>query len=291
MVVRISQNLKQRLLFSLIGIILILFLTYFSMQPVAQIIFTAFLATVMSFALWEYYQIAITKGHHPLVKTGIATTIAYIAAAYISLLYPDASLLMWICLAIGFLMSFLYFFAKDGNPLVNLAITTFGIAYLTIPLSGILFINYFFDIKDSDQDGRWWLIYLLTVTKMTDAGAYVIGKLFGKTKLAEQISPKKTIEGALGGLAVAIGTSFCFFIVFQFLAPDSNYLTLWQSLYLGGLVGIFAQIGDLGESLLKRDAGVKDSNHLPGLGGMLDIVDSLIFTMPVVYLFLVFQQG
>jgi phosphatidate cytidylyltransferase len=139
----------------------------------------------------------------------------------------------------------------------------------------------------SIQDGRWWLIYVLAVTKMTDIGAYFCGKLFGKTKLAAYISPKKTIEGSLGGLIIGIVTSYVFSEgMHGWLTPLPMILTVSQSIWLGGITSFLAQFGDLSESLLKRDMGVKDSNQLPGVGGMLDMMDSLVFTAPFIYIYL-----
>jgi phosphatidate cytidylyltransferase len=120
---------------------------------------------------------------------------------------------------------------------------------------------------------------------MTDTGAYFTGKKFGKSKLAPHISPKKTIEGALGGMVFSLLTSLCFFFISD-LFSLSMQISFMESFVLGILVGVIGQIGDLIESLLKRDGGIKDSNQLPGLGGILDVVDSLIFTTPLIYFFL-----
>ena len=121
---------------------------------------------------------------------------------------------------------------------------------------------------------------------MTDTGGFFIGKKFGKEKLAPYISPKKTWEGALGGFVAAIFSSIAVVFFASIFDPEAFGLTLWQSIWLGAGIGICAQIGDLSESLLKRDGGIKDSNQVPGLGGMLDIVDSLVFSAPLVYIFL-----
>jgi phosphatidate cytidylyltransferase len=157
---------------------------------------------------------------------------------------------------------------------------------LTLPISCALRINYFFPTH-ALEDGRLWLAYVLLVTKMTDIGAYFCGKIFGKNKLAPSISPKKTVEGALGGLGAALLTSLIFAFFASHFAPF--HMTFLQSIWIGITMSILAQLGDLSESLLKRDAGVKDSSHLPGLGGMLDIVDSLVFTLPLMYLLLKMQ--
>ena len=133
------------------------------------------------------------------------------------------------------------------------------------------------------EDGIGWLIYLVAVTKMTDVGAYFVGKFFGKNKLPSELSPNKTLEGAIMGLVTATGTSIGLYYLAQHVHFDAFALTLSRSVWLGLLIGILAQVGDLAESLLKRDAKVKDSNKIPGIGGVLDVLDSLLFTAPFTY--------
>lgn len=283
------KNLQQRLLMSAIMIALLCLLIYFSQNPIVKPILTAVLATVASAALWEYYQISKAKGYEPLVRIGITITIAYVFSIFLSMQNPRFDLAPSIVLFLGLLISFLYYFTNEGKPLSNLAVTLFGVGYLALPLSFALSILYFFPAH-SMQDGRWWLVYVIAVTKMTDTGAYFIGKKYGKRQLAAKISPKKTVEGAIGGLITAIIVSLLIPLIANYLdSPQVFLISTWQSIYLGMAIGILSQIGDLGESLLKRDAGIKDSNQLPGLGGMLDIVDSLIFTLPLVYFFMEYR--
>ena len=105
--------------------------------------------------------------------------------------------------------------------------------------------------------------------------------------MAPYISPKKTWEGAIGGFFASLITSlFIYFLVnYLYEVPPIN-LSLFHSIWLAGVLSVIAQFGDLSESLLKRDVGVKDSNSIPGLGGMLDVVDSLVFTAPLMYIYL-----
>jgi len=281
-----STNLKQRLVFSFFGIILVLILIYLSPFGGFKLLFTAMIATVISIALWELYRIAKINGYQPQNAIGILSSAAYIFALYFNNLYPLANAIPEAVLGISLIASFLFFCIAGEKPFVNLAITFFGIFYLTIPLGCLLSIDFFFPLG-SMQDGRWWLVYVFSVTKMTDTGAYFFGKMFGKTKLTPYISPQKTLEGAIGGLICSILTSLCFYIATQAMYTHSPLnLTLWQSLWLGVLTSLLAQFGDLAESLLKRDMKVKDSNQLPGLGGFLDILDSLVFTAPMIYIYL-----
>lgn len=278
-----TKQFKQRLMVSSLGIVGLIISIYYSFTPFFKPIFVLLNAGVIGLALIEYYQLARNKGFYPLTTFAVGSSIVYTIALAFSFHHPGLEELPLLVLLLSLFILFLLFFKHQSSPLVNLAITLFGIAYLTIPLSCALRINYFFT-ANTLEDGRLWLAYVLLTSKMTDVGAYFCGKLMGKTKLAPIISPKKTIEGALGGLGAALLTSLIFTFFASHLAPFK--MTFIQSIWIGLTMSILAQLGDLAESLLKRDASVKDSSHLPGLGGMLDIVDSLVFTLPLMYLFL-----
>lgn len=277
---------QQRLAVSSMGVPIFLGIIAFSFNLVFQPIFVLLVASFIGLALWEYYRLAEIKNFQPLVSLGLFANFAYVWGVYMAIRDPYLLFLPEGVLIIFLALSLLMFFKPRANPLINVAITGFGILYLTLPLTSIININYFFS-NNGLQDGRWWLVYLLGVTKSADTGAYFIGKLLGKRKLAPEISPKKTVEGAIGGVLGAILSSFVFYAIAHAYEPHPPiFLTLWQSLWLGLVLSLIAQFGDLAESLLKRDADVKDSSQLPGLGGFLDIVDSLVFTAPALYLFL-----
>lgn len=280
-----DNHLKQRLIAGFLGSAILLIVVFLSHLPIFKLLFTLLASGVISLALWEYYNIARTKGFQPLIKIGIVGTVCFVIATFLQSQF-NAKMLPEITLGITLIAAFIYYFIKGSDPFVNLSITGFGILYLTIPLSYLININYFAS-EPIVRDGRWCLFYLLLVTKITDTAAFFLGKKYGKLQLSPYISPKKTWEGALGGLLGAILTSmllYVFFHLFFELVPLN--ITLFQSIWLGALISIAAQFGDLSESLLKRDVGVKDSSHLPGLGGVLDIVDSLVFTSPLMYIFL-----
>lgn len=281
-----TRQFKQRMLMSSLGILgLVICITY-SFTPFFKPIFILLNAGIASLALAEYYHLTERKGFEPSMAFGIGATIAYTLVLALSFSYRQLAELPIIILLLLFLLSFLVFFNQQASSIGNLAVTVFGFVYLTIPLGCILSINYFFP-SDGPKDGRLWLAYVLIVSKMTDIGAYFCGKIFGKTKLAPLISPKKTREGAWGGIAAALISSLLVSLLFPMMQMGSSFqMTIWQSIWIGLLISILAQLGDLAESLLKRDAGVKDSSHLPGLGGVLDVVDSLIFTLPLMYLLL-----
>jgi len=122
--------------------------------------------------------------------------------------------------------------------------------------------------------------FLVIVVKAQDIGAYFIGTLLGKRPLLRRVSPKKSVEGSLGGVALSIVLAF----VFRGLL---NEVSIGQLFLLGLILGVIGQLGDLFESLIKRDCNVKDSGNLiPGIGGALDVMDSLIFTAPVFYFYI-----
>lgn len=282
--------LQQRLLLSSVGSAVALLVIFLAPVPAFKPIFTAVIAAIIGVAMWELYRIFLAKGLEPAMKAGILFGVLYVLAVSIGTQYQAAQMVPEVVLLVCLLSCFLYYFSRGKSPLQNLSATVFNIAYLAVPLSCMIRIVYFFNDADP-QDGRWWLFYLIVVTKMTDTGGFFIGKKFGREKLAPYISPKKTWEGALGGFFAAIAASVAITLIAFTLDNGAFSLTLWQSLWLGAGIGICAQFGDLSESLLKRDGGIKDSNQVPGLGGMLDIVDSLVFTAPLVYIFLKVQAG
>ncbi len=278
------SNLKQRFIVGNLSTIAMFLAIYLSTNQYLKIFFIALIAGIIGMALWEFYSMARNKKYQPLAKYAIACSMAYFLATYLSTQYHLFPLLPQLTLLLTMVGAFAYFFDKGQNSMRNIAITLFGLVYLTLPLTGMIQINYFFPV-DSLQDGRLWLTYLLLVTKMTDIGAYFIGKNFGKHKIAPYISPSKTIEGSIGGLFAALLMSLAFCFVSQHFSLPIT-LSFSEAICLGAIIGVVGQFGDLAESLLKRDCEVKDSNQIPGMGGVLDTADSIIFTVPLVYFFM-----
>jgi phosphatidate cytidylyltransferase len=226
----------------------------------------------------EYYHAVRQLNWNPVESLGIVATIGYIIAIFATTQNPSLAPLPFTIVVLYALLLFGHFMAKGEAPIENLAITTFGVAYVAIPLAAILGINF------AESDGRYWVLYLILVSKGTDIAAYFCGKRYGKRPLAPLLSPKKTVEGAVAGTAAAliISVSFSTMPYSESAAP----LSIWTSIWLGLLLAVFSQLGDLSESVLKRATGVKDSSDIPGLGGVLDILDSLTFTSPILYLLL-----
>lgn len=289
MILENYHPLVQRFIVGSIAASIVFVAIYYSYTFPLSYIFPIIAIGTVGLALHEYYNLARLKGFAPQERTAFAFSTFYIAALYYSKVHPVEDLLPLVCYGSALIFFFMSYFFRGKDPIVNIALTLFGIIYVTIPFNFTMQINYFFVANDL-EDGRWWLFFLLAITYMTNTCALFTGKTFGRTQLAPMISPKKTWEGALGGFAAALVIS----AIFGYIANHSDMkipmkLGMTESLILGSILSILAQIGDLAESLLKRDGGVKDSSRIPGLGGMLDVIDSLVFTAPVLYLYLRYQ--
>jgi phosphatidate cytidylyltransferase len=174
-------------------------------------------------------------------------------------------------------------FVSRVNTAGILAISTtlFGLMYVPWLLNFIQKINFFPGINDN---GKYYVLYFILVTKFSDSGAYAVGSLIGRHKMIPRISPAKTWEGFGGAIVVATGASLMFA---HFFADKMPGMTPLNAIILGVILSSTAVIGDLIESLFKREAGVKDSgNFFPGIGGILDLLDSLLFNAPIMYLYL-----
>jgi phosphatidate cytidylyltransferase len=163
--------------------------------------------------------------------------------------------------------------------IVAIATTLFGLMYVPWLLNFIQKINFFPRV-----DGRFYTLYFILVTKFSDTGAYVVGSLIGRHKLIPRISPAKTWEGFGGAIIFSTLASVVFA---HFFGAKMAGMNLRHAVILGIILGLTAVIGDLIESLFKREAGVKDSGRFfPGIGGILDLLDSLLFNAPIMYLYL-----
>ena len=188
----------------------------------------------------------------------------------------------------GFLILFVLglcvrqFLSKDNaSGVTAIAVTLFGLMYVPWLLN---FIQKIFFFPGLDNDGKFYVLYFLLVTKFSDMGAYVVGSLIGRHKMIPRISPAKTWEGFGGAILVSTGASLTFVHFFGAHMLGMNTL---HAVILGIVLSSTAVIGDLIESLFKREAGVKDSGKLfPGIGGILDLLDSLLFNAPIMYLYL-----
>lgn len=235
----------------------------------------ALLLLVLAFvfaASKEYVKILEHKGFYPSLKLMFLAEIFLAIIAYFQR-FDLVALALTVC-SIG---AFMWVLFKGRQPYIaNVATTILGFVYAAwFPLH-LLFLRDLSSLQFSS--GLGFVIMMFMSVLFTDVGCYYAGRHLGKHKLAPVISPNKTIEGSIGGAICAIISAV---VIGSFLGLD-----WYMSVIAGLLCTVFAQIGDLSESLIKRDAGVKDSgNTLPGHGGFLDRTDSFIFTIPIMYYF------
>lgn len=286
MTIKKMADLSSRLISSISVGVCVSTLIIFSPLPFVSLLLMIFVGALAAVGVWEYAQLALAKKRHPATQLMITIAILEVIALYISLVFVDLPQLPILVIALGIIAFFIHHFKKVTGSLNEIAVELFGIIYVAVPLSLMLGVLYPNPHQGSPQEGRWWLLYLIVVTKITDVGAYFVGRLWGKNKLCPSLSPQKTVEGAIAGFIAAVCASIAVHKAALYMQAEWFHLSFSESIWLGMLIGISGQIGDLAESLLKRDAAVKDSNALPGLGGVLDMVDSLLFTTPIVYFFL-----
>jgi len=267
------------------------------------------LAGLSTLSLIEFYEIQRSVGIPAFRNVGITASCVLLASVYASLNgryfvgepVPAAWLeLPWLVILLIIFTLFVRQFPQKENPqpLPTIACTMLGLFYVPLLLGFIL--NLCFTWTPSawnhplSETARNLVIYLVVVVKASDIGAYFVGSSLGKHKLFPRISPGKTWEGLAGGLLTGIVASMVVFWLWRLPGtgmPTAQLgrLTLsWgHALCLGGLLAGIGVIGDLVESLLKRSAGMKDSGHLfPGMGGILDVLDSLLFAAPALYFYL-----
>ena len=184
-------------------------------------------------------------------------------------------------IVIAFLLILFMQFARKDNrhAILGLSTTLFGVLYVAWFFSFLVKIR----LMLPGIAGVKLLGFMLLVTKGADIGALLIGSRYGKHPLLPKVSPNKSVEGTVG----AVFMSACVALLFRSFLPAEINLPLWQIFFMGAFFGGLGQLGDLSESLIKRDCGVKDSGKfLPGMGGVLDVIDSLLFSAPAFYLYM-----
>jgi phosphatidate cytidylyltransferase len=225
------------------------------------------LAVMAALAVWELLSLARVKGYRPSPVVGLGLALALVADGG----WPEYGLLLAALLA--FPLGGLTWEVLRGNApgsLESWALAVAGGLYVGLPLSCVARLRTL-------EDGLAWLAVALVSTWISDSGAYFVGVNLGRRPFFHAISPKKTLEGAIGGWVTAE-------VAAVGLGRWLLDLPWGWGFLLGALIFLAATFGDLSESVLKRQVGVKDSGRLiPGHGGMLDRVDSLLFVVPVVY--------
>ena len=166
---------------------------------------------------------------------------------------------------------------SNTTGILAISTTLFGLMYIPWLLNFMQKITYF--QKMEGTEGKYYLLYFVLITKFSDTGAYLVGSLIGRHKMIPRISPGKTWEGFGGAIVVSTAASVIFVNLAQAHMPAMNTV---HAVILGSVLSVGAVVGDLIESLFKREAGLKDSGHFfPGIGGILDLLDSLLFNAPL----------
>lgn len=257
------KELSKRILSAIIGAPIILFVCWWGGYP-----FLGFVITVGVLGLMEFYDIVAYKGVKASRGAGIVSTIILLVCAF----FDNEQKVIIPTFLFLFLIVAQVLKREKGSPLISVGATLLGFFYVA------WLISYVILLRNLDE-GRFWTIVLILITWSTDTMAYVIGKTMGKRKLAPTISPNKTVEGFWGGVLGAVVFSSIMGWLYAF--PP-----LWTILF-GLVMGVWGQLGDLGESLFKREVALKDvSGLIPGHGGVLDRFDSFLFNAPMIYYFL-----
>ncbi len=257
----LQGNLALRIISGLIGAGLFILFTY-----LGGIFLTILIIILVIIGLFEYFNICKKLGFRPYK---IITILASIVLIFLSsnTQFIKITLIVFIALFIIFILS-IPFYYNSGRSFEDGAISIYGFLYLSIPSA--IFVNL-------RNIGLEHVMFILGVTWINDAFAFFVGKFFGKHKLAQSISPNKTVEGFIGGLIFSIIFGVIFAHILNF--PILKYIIF------SIILSITGTIGDLSESVMKREANVKDSGmFLPGHGGILDRVDSLIVNIPVYFI-------
>ncbi|MGC4045757.1 MAG: phosphatidate cytidylyltransferase [Armatimonas sp.] len=279
-------GLLTRVLSSLVGIPLLLALMFVEVNPnLPGVVFTGGVAVIALLCAGEYFR-ALRARFQPNASVAYVAVVILQFAAWNVSRGQVAQLLPILLVVLTIATLVLQVLRREQEPLSNLGVTFFGVVYIGWLLSYLVQIRSIPGLLapwglPNLPMGAWLVLYLLLITWLNDTGAYLVGARIGKTKLAPKLSPKKTVEGAIGGLVFATLTAI----------GVGLWLKLpWQhTIFLGPLLGILGQVGDLCESALKRDLGIKDfGGIMPGHGGLLDRFDSILFTAPIAYYYLAY---
>jgi phosphatidate cytidylyltransferase len=258
--------LRQRIITTVIGLPFLIAAIWFGIPWLS--ILVAIMAVVSGI---EFYRMAEHKKVQPVTYAGIIAMLLLIASPHCPYLPVQPALISLIVVAS---LLWILFRQPSEKSFDNWAWTIAGVFYIGWTLS------YWPELR-MIESGRDWVFWILLIIVASDTSAYFIGRAIGKHFFAPSISPKKTWEGSIGGLICSIIIAVVFGFVF------SLPIAYWHMILLGAIINIFTQLGDLVESLLKRNTGVKDSSNLiPGHGGVLDRMDSFIFTGIIAYYYI-----
>jgi phosphatidate cytidylyltransferase len=243
---------------------------------------------------WEFYRAQEEKGHKIFKQSGLVCGALLFFTSWFFLIHQpeDARFIHFglelvVCAALlGALIRLVVWQEEHRAPITTAALTILGLLYVPFLFNFVALLAF---MPLDPAENRFLLIYLLAVTKFSDVGAYVVGSAIGRHKMIPRISPGKTWEGFAGAIVTSLVISV---LLTHFLETRAPSLSFTSSVVLGILLPLVSVVGDLAESVVKRDASIKDSGHfIPGIGGVLDLIDSILFTAPVLYFYLQFTAG
>lgn len=266
------SNTSQRILVSVTAIPLIIAACYLGHE-----FFLLFTVGIGVLSFYEFSKMVAHKGIFSNLYFGSLSVAAIITNSFYD--FIEFRSLVFIIILFLFLLEL---FRNKDSAVYNLGATLIGIFYIGLFSSSLILIREYFSYSGFVYDqGGYLIISLLITIWVCDSAAFFLGTAFGKHKIFPRVSPKKSVEGAIAGLAFSILTMLA--AKFAFI----EFLSWTDSVAIGLIVGTIGQAGDFIESLLKRDTGVKDSSSIiPGHGGIFDRFDSLLFSAPVVYIYL-----
>jgi phosphatidate cytidylyltransferase len=281
------------------SVFIVRFITTIALWSVALVIafsgyelaFYALISVFGLIALWEFYRMLDHRSLPNFKVTGmICGTVMLVGSFYyFAKIGPAQSYDFETAVLLFFLLTVfarqMFARLRHDEPLQTMAYTLFGLLYVLWLFNFITKIVYVMPRTSSGAvTGQFYVLYLIAVTKFSDMGAYLTGSVIGRHLMVPHISAKKTWEGFFGALVFAL---LCSLALFKLMPGHLSVLTWTHATILGLLLGFAAVIGDLAESIIKRSTGVKDSgNLLPGIGGALDLLDSLLFTAPLLFFYL-----
>ncbi len=263
--------------FFLIGIVALLLI--FAYVPYFFIAVVGTIALFSAVAIYEFSNISKLKSTFANLLL-LAFSPMVVISFFLSTVDPLFLKLPIIIVFLFAIIAFIKHFSDVKNSIVDMSVALFSLIYVSVPMGMLVYILYSTN-ELSLVDGRMWIFIILLLSKISDIFGYFIGKLFGKNKMIENVSPNKTWEGSIAGIIATLGMA----LLVQYFLPNTfnSYL---NAIIIGSITVILSQVGDLSESLLKRDVNIKDSSKIPGIGGVLDSLDSLLFTIPFYYIWL-----
>jgi len=239
-------------------------------------LYAAFITLILGLAAWEYDRIMLTGGLKP-ASVMVVGGVVLIAVTRAVDGFESAGWVISLILLASLTYHLVGFERGDQQGATNFGVTVGGALYLG-------WIGSYLISLRALPEGKWWVLIVLPAVWFADSGAYLVGSRFGRHKMTPRLSPKKSWEGYFGGILFSVaGTALLVALLRAWAAPDSA-ITIWDGIWIGLMMAVITPLGDLGESMFKRQVGVKDSgNLLPGHGGAFDRIDSWLWAGVIGY--------